>query len=756
MVRTCGVISIFTSKCASRRNFVTFERLNWQKCSEPEAFSTFCFRNVLRANNAVRLFNVSNSKSAPNPQCFAHFDIETCFAPQRVHFWNISTSKSVPTCFAHFDLHMCFAPQRHTNFHLSSPHGPAPAAQRAYLSTLQSQQKHWRKKCCVLRLFYFFVPASFPGCVARVPVSLWGGWGCVRSTLRLRPQPSATVSNRPQPSAVLLYGRVYGKFCKRVTLGGCQHRVASFRVAGVALFDLSKCFATRRKSFCVAGAILWRRFQMMRCIFRGKRSALATSIVISRGRRSTLDVSCCMFLRISLSGLRQVATRCKLRGGGGVLWDVLTIDGNLARKFRFWGSWVSGPWGNSREKVDFEATQCENWRKPRTKHRFWGSWISGSLGKLTGKCCFSSYTIWKLVEASHEMLVLMLQRVSSRVSGLPLALPCLWGKLQHIFEGFNAGCNVFLRSTLGTVPDIVACLQACRESFCVTGNSPHSTLYTLHFTLCTLHSTLYTPHFTLQTLRSTLRTPHFTLHTPHSTLYTRHSTLYTPHSTLYTLHFTLHTLHSTLHTLHSTLYIPHSHTVHPTPHSTLYTPHSTLYTPHFTLYTLYSTLYTPHFTLYTLDPTLYTLHSTLYTIHSTLYTVHSTLPTLHYTLCTLHSTLYTRNFNSTLYTPDYTPHFTLHTPHSTLNTPHFTLYTLRSTLYTLHSTLCTLHSRLYIPHSTLHALHSALYTVHSRLYTPHSTLYTPPTTLCTPPFSAFHSLECTGTVTGETCTRLFN
>ena len=35
----------------------------------------------------------------------------------------------------------------------------------------------------------------FPECVARVPVSLWGsgGWGCVRSTLRSRAQPPATV-----------------------------------------------------------------------------------------------------------------------------------------------------------------------------------------------------------------------------------------------------------------------------------------------------------------------------------------------------------------------------------------------------------------------------------------------------------------------------------------------------------------------------------------------------------------------------------
>ena len=46
------------------------------------------------------------------------------------HFFNISTSKSVLNrgCFAHFDLEMCFAPQRRATFHFSSgqmaPHPP--------------------------------------------------------------------------------------------------------------------------------------------------------------------------------------------------------------------------------------------------------------------------------------------------------------------------------------------------------------------------------------------------------------------------------------------------------------------------------------------------------------------------------------------------------------------------------------------------------------------------------------------------------
>ena len=103
------------------------------------------------------------------------------------------------------------------------------------------------------------------------------------------------VGNRWQPSAILLHGRAYGKFCREVIFGGFKHRVASFRVAAMALRDIQTSFVTCRKSFCVAGAILLRPFQTMRCNFRGRRSTLDVSIVILRGKRSTLDVSCCVF-----------------------------------------------------------------------------------------------------------------------------------------------------------------------------------------------------------------------------------------------------------------------------------------------------------------------------------------------------------------------------------------------------------------------------------------------------------------------------
>ena len=480
----------------------------------------------------------------------------------------------------------------------------------------------------------------------------------------------------------------------------------------------------------------------MRCSFRGRRCTLVVSIVIWHGRRSTLDVSCCVFFANRIGRAASSGDRVRIP----------------------WQAW--------------HFVRCaENWRKPRTKHRFWGSKFSGSKalrrthrktsilklqsikigGSLArnarfapmclvsrrrrvyeGSCktspsrrfptvkiggslarnarfdvpaslvlslwfscclavsmgenakpllfeCFQAGchvvlrgrrgNLWhsnlfdnvskvsKLEEVSHEMLVLLRPRVLSRVSGFPVASPCLWGKLHNLSfsKVFKQVAMSFWRTGVAFC-DIPTCFIPCRKFFCVAGAARHSTLYTLNFTLYTFHCTLYTPHFPLCT-------PHFTLYTPHSTLHTPpHSTLLAPHFTFHTPHFTLHTPHVPLHTPHSTLY---------TPHSTIYTLDSSLYTLHSSLHTLHSTLYTPHSKLYTLHSTLYTLHSTL--LHFTLNTLHSSLLTPHSTLYTLHCALYTPH--STLYTL-YTLH-TLHFTHSTRLTPHFTLLTPHFTLHTL-------------------------------------------------------------------------
>ena len=71
-----------------------------------------------------------------------------------VHFFDISTSKSGPSvvCVVHFDLETCFAPQRRATFYLLSGHmAPHPPLWRAYFSTLQSHKS--LEKQSVSRLF---------------------------------------------------------------------------------------------------------------------------------------------------------------------------------------------------------------------------------------------------------------------------------------------------------------------------------------------------------------------------------------------------------------------------------------------------------------------------------------------------------------------------------------------------------------------------------------------------------------------------
>ena len=62
VVRTPSVLYILTWKCASRQNGVHF-------------------------------FDISTSKSAPSTRCFVHFDLQTCFAPQRRAIFHLSSGQ---------------------------------------------------------------------------------------------------------------------------------------------------------------------------------------------------------------------------------------------------------------------------------------------------------------------------------------------------------------------------------------------------------------------------------------------------------------------------------------------------------------------------------------------------------------------------------------------------------------------------------------------------------------------------------------
>ena len=142
------------------------------------------------------------------------------------------------------------------------------------------------------------------------------------------------------------------------------------------------------------------------------------------------------------------------------------------------------------------------------------------------------------------MLVLMLPRVSFRVSGFPVASPCLRGKLQNL--SFSKVSKQVVMSFC--VAGVALCgIPTCVEIDKIGGSlarnarfaAPTCLVWSLWFSVHTLHFTLHTLHSALHTVQSTLSILHFTISTPRFTLHTLHSTLYTLHSTLYTLHFTL-------------------------------------------------------------------------------------------------------------------------------------------------------------------------------------------------------------------------
>ena len=98
--------------------------------------------------------------------------------------------------------------------------------------------------------------------------------------------------------------------------------LASFRMAGVTLFvTFRSCLVTCRKSFLCGRGNTFASF----ATFSEDALQYIVSYVSFPGRRSTLDVTCAspffcgsvvlrVFCEFALSGLRQVATRCKFRG----------------------------------------------------------------------------------------------------------------------------------------------------------------------------------------------------------------------------------------------------------------------------------------------------------------------------------------------------------------------------------------------------------------------------------------------------------
>ena len=100
VLRTCGVLCIFTSKSAFR-------------------------------HNGVHFFDIRTSKSAPNMWCFVHFHFQICFSPQRRAFFRHQNFKkcSETVVFCAFSLQNVLFATAACNFWLLLwPHDSAPAA----------------------------------------------------------------------------------------------------------------------------------------------------------------------------------------------------------------------------------------------------------------------------------------------------------------------------------------------------------------------------------------------------------------------------------------------------------------------------------------------------------------------------------------------------------------------------------------------------------------------------------------------------
>ena len=117
---------------------------------------------------------------------------------------------------------------------------------------------------------------------SRFTLGVWGLRVCSLDGVK----PFATVRNRSREACMAVPMVISAKGSVLVVSD-----VASPRFAWQAWhFVIPTCFRTRRRSFCVASARLLRRFQKMRSSFRGRRSTLATSIVISCGRQAHSSV----------------------------------------------------------------------------------------------------------------------------------------------------------------------------------------------------------------------------------------------------------------------------------------------------------------------------------------------------------------------------------------------------------------------------------------------------------------------------------
>ena len=177
--------------CFAPQRRALFQHLNFQKWSENGVLCTFWLRNVLRAttactfstsqlpkvvrewcalyiltskcasrHNGVHFFNISTSKTAPNPSVFNTIYFQMCFAPQhRALFQHLNFQKrSGAEVFCTFSLRNRLRATTACNFSsLISPDVSAPAALASLLFNPPEPQNHEKTQC-----FATFLPFRAP------------------------------------------------------------------------------------------------------------------------------------------------------------------------------------------------------------------------------------------------------------------------------------------------------------------------------------------------------------------------------------------------------------------------------------------------------------------------------------------------------------------------------------------------------------------------------------------------------------------
>ena len=130
------------------------------KCLRDPQFLTLLTSKCASRHNAVHFFNISTSKTAPNPSVFNTFYFQMCFAPQRrALFQHLNFQKwSDPEVFCTFSLRNRLRATTACNFSsLISPDVSAPAALASLLFNPPEPQNHEKTQC-----FATFLPFRAP------------------------------------------------------------------------------------------------------------------------------------------------------------------------------------------------------------------------------------------------------------------------------------------------------------------------------------------------------------------------------------------------------------------------------------------------------------------------------------------------------------------------------------------------------------------------------------------------------------------